>query len=519
LIAFFNLSTAIFIEKLIDILIPSGDNLKIIIALLSWGAILIIRAVVSLLRDESLIKLSFNVQGSLTGVYIRKLLMLPKDFFDGRKTGDLSSRLNDMERIQSSLSNLLGQDVIDILTLICSIIFVLFYNLSIGIFMIGLLPIYFIVIYSVQRKIYKSNHSIMQSFATAESDYLDSLSGISSIKIGNKEGLFFKRIFNGFNKYLKNVKQISSTITRHRTSNDFLGIFALVFIVLFSISAVFSDDMQVGDLVAIVSIVSISFAAITKLAISITKFQETRVAFERAYEVISSPEEYVLESNQPVPITDFSSINIVELSFGFPGQENLFENINFEIKKGSSTFIFGSIGTGKSTLLQILQKFYLANSGEILVNNINLNEINTALWRSQIGVVPQDLKVFNDTIFFNICLDSNFKDNDIIDFCTSYGFDNFFDSLPQQYETIVGETGVRLSGGQKQILAISRALFTKPKFLLLDEPTSSMDYKTENFILCLLKELKENMGILVITHKRELKPFADNIFYLGEAES
>lgn len=512
-ISFFGLSTAIFIEKLIDVLIPSGDNTIVLLALLTWGALLISRSVFIFIRERFLINLSLNIQYFLIKDYLRKILNLPKTFFDTRKTGDLSTRLNDIERIQSSLMRLVGEDIIEVLTLVCAISFIFFYHSQVGFFLITLIPVYFIFIYLVQQRIYNYNNLVMQSYANAESDYLDSVTGISTIKNANKQSIFLKRIFDRFGMYLSNSKKLNLFIANYKISQDLLGILALVYIVLFSVSLVFSGNLQVGDLIAIITIVSISFASVTKLAVSISNFQESRVAFERAYEVISLDDEFEIQAIDKKNDYKLNSINIVNLSFGFPGRENLFEGVSLKIEKGSSTFLFGSIGSGKSTLLQILQKFYSPNSGWIYVNDYQLKNLNTGLWRSLIGVVPQEVKIFNDSVLFNICFDSEFDPEEVIEFCRSYGFDKYFNCLPQEYETILGETGVRLSGGQKQILAISRALFCKPKFLFLDEPTASLDNKTESFILNLLGELKDEIGIFVITHKRELKKFADEVIY------
>ena len=164
-----------------------------------------------------------------------------------------------------------------------------------------------------------------------------------------------------------------------------------------------------------------------------------------------------------------------------------------------------------------MQKYYSPTEGHIIINNnIDLSIINTIEWRNKIGVVPQDTYIFNGTVIQNIAFDVN-EDNieTIINFCNEYGFSKFIEQLPQAYYTIIGEEGINLSGGQKQVIALIRALYKKPKVLLLDEFTSAMDRKTEQFILDLLNKLKSKLTIIFISHRiHSLPKIADRIYVL-----
>jgi ABC-type bacteriocin/lantibiotic exporter with double-glycine peptidase domain len=210
----------------------------------------------------------------------------------------------------------------------------------------------------------------------------------------------------------------------------------------------------------------------------------------------------------------FEKLEIKNLSFRFPGRAQLLQNVNLTVDKGKLIALTGESGCGKSTILQILQRFYLQETGSIFINGtFNLSHISVKSWRKIIAVVPQDVKLFNCSIIENICLSNNEEDWKLVgELCQHHGLLDYFNQFPQGLFTKVGEDGLSLSGGQKQIVALLRALFTKPQLLLLDEATAALDPKTESFILQLLIKLKAHIGILLVKHKESTAKIADEIY-------
>jgi ATP-binding cassette subfamily B protein len=180
--------------------------------------------------------------------------------------------------------------------------------------------------------------------------------------------------------------------------------------------------------------------------------------------------------------------------------------------------IVGESGSGKSTLGQILQRFYSFENGSIKVNNeYELNDIELKSFRNLIGVIPQEINIFNGTVIDNILLGDTVTPETIMEFITQYGFLDYFNQLPQGLATIVGEEGINLSGGQKQIVAFARVLFKKPQFLILDEATSAMDRNTEKFTMELLDMIKPQCAIFFISHRlNTLKNIADEIYVIED---
>lgn len=180
--------------------------------------------------------------------------------------------------------------------------------------------------------------------------------------------------------------------------------------------------------------------------------------------------------------------------------------------------MLGESGSGKSTLLQVLQRFYTPEDGQLLVNGHDWQQIDVPTWRTALGMVPQQIKLFSGTLLDNICLSNTADEAEaIVQFCRAYGFSTYFEQFPQSYLTILGEDGVNLSGGQRQLVALARALYQRPQLLLLDEPTAAMD-RHEQFVLDLLTQLQPQVGVLFITHKAQHSKLADRTYILDDRQ-
>ncbi len=211
---------------------------------------------------------------------------------------------------------------------------------------------------------------------------------------------------------------------------------------------------------------------------------------------------------------NISIIELNQLNFRFPGKSLLFVNINIKLEQGQLTTLFGEIGCGKSTLLSILQRFHKVESGNIFVNGDNWDCYKTNHWRQHVAMVEQHVKLFNATLFENITLSEQPDFQEMKNFCIKYGFDEFFNSLQQGYATVINEGATNLSGGQRQLVALARALYSKPKVLLLDEATAAMGRKAEQFVIDLLNKLKHDMLILFVTHRPQLARHTNRIYII-----
>jgi ATP-binding cassette, subfamily C, bacteriocin exporter len=293
-------------------------------------------------------------------------------------------------------------------------------------------------------------------------------------------------------------------------------------IFVFGISSwmVLVKTLQLGEMVALLSMAGSIMPSINRLVAANIQIQEARVAFDRMFEFTSlPPENGEAIPNEDMGLKSIQQLAIQDVSFRFAGRKQILKNISLELNKGEMIALLGESGGGKSTFTQLLQKFYLPEAGTIEVNGINLNEVNTSVWRDSIGVVPQDIKIFNGNLLYNITLSDPMEDfQKATEFCQAYGFEQYFQSFPQGYLTLLGEEGINISGGQKQLVALARALFRKPQFVILDEATAAMDKNTENFVLQLLLKLKSEMAILLVTHRIKSARMADRVYILEDGK-
>lgn len=511
-IAMLGMAMAIFSQKLIDEILPSKDFKKMITGIILVAFLLFVKIVFTALRDYFLIRQTKDFNNRIIDSFYSALLNLPKPFFDTRKTGDLISRLNDSERVQRVIKIIVGNVIINILITVTSLIFLFYYSWQTGLIAFASIPLYFILVHGFNQRIIKAQKDVMQGYALSESNYISSIQGIASIKNNNGQNLFknINQIIYG--NYQEKAFGLGKINVRLSLLSGIFSVFFLIAILTYTSIEVYNETLLLGELMAILGISGSLLPSMASLALITIPISEAKVAFNRMYEFASLDKEDI----GCIHLASFEKMDIKDLSFRFPGRSQLLKSINISISKNECVAIVGESGCGKSTLAQIIQKFYPVESGSIIINNhFDLKDIFTIDWRTLIGVVPQEITIFSGTVMDNILLGKKEKSNNIKRFCQDYGFDNFINELPQGYATILGEEGINLSGGQKQIIGLMRALYRKPQLLILDEPTSAMDRTKEKFVLELLKQLKSKLTVILISHRiHSLPKIADKIYVI-----
>lgn len=522
ILSFFGLVTALFNQKLLDEIIPNKDKNRLLIGLSLLLVILILKTGLNYLRSHLLLRYakSFNVR--LLYAFYKKLFKLPKLFFDTRKVGEIIARLNDTRRIQGLISYLTAQVAIDGLVFFSSLGVIIYYTWEIGLVVSTVIPVFGLIVFKFQKKIALSQRNVMSGYAAAESHFVDIIGLIEPIKLANKEEFFSKVGKSIYKSFQERMYQLGEVTNTYNWWNELATSIYIVVILLLMSLMVLNSQLKLGEFVAVFSLMVTIISAIGRISMSSIQLQEAFVAFNRMYEfsqMIPDKDDSILENED---LREIKSIQVSNLTFRFPGGGVLLQNINFNLIIGRLTVLVGEVGSGKSILLQLLQQFRSYESGQILVNSVHkLPDIAPSSWLKKIGVVQQNNQLFSGTIIENVILGkiTNEEQTRFTSFCANFDFDNFLNGFPQNYLTFVGEKGCNMSGGQTQMIALMRALYNDPDVLILDEPTSSMDSKTELFTIKLLKKLKSEKIIFMTTHAKNYKEFADTIIHLENGKT
>lgn len=508
---------AVFSQKLVDEVLPAHDTRKLIVGLVLVFVLLQARVFINALRSKLLITQGRDFNNRIIDFFYNRLLHLPKNFFDMRKIGDMVARLNDTRRIQTVISSLAGDAIINALMVIVSLVFLAVYSWQIALIAFLCMPVFFWVIYRHHATIIAQQREVMAGYAMTESNFISTINGIAAIKNFNRQSIFQKINQLLYAAFQGKVFDLGKTQIRIGVLSGTASVVIMLGLIAYSSFQVFNNTLSIGELMAVVGITGSLFPAVASLALIAIPINEAKVAFDRMFEIIGMDggerDEQLIET---VPGTALL-LEISDLSFRFIGRKKLLNDVSMRFERGTISCIVGESGCGKSTLCQILQQFYVPETGTIRLDGIDINNYTPNQWSQLISVVPQDVYVYNGTVLDNICFGVIPKDmNEILEFCKYYGFDKFIAELPQGLMTLVGEEGINLSGGQKQLIAFARALYKPSRILLLDEMTAAMDRQTERTICDLLLRLKKDHIIVFITHRLETARRIGDLTYVIE---
>lgn len=512
-IAAMGLAVPLFSQKLIDDILPGKKIAKLGLGIGLLVFLLLTKELLSIVRQSFLLGQSRDFNIRIIDHFYNHLLRLPQVFFDTRTTGDMTARLNDTIRIQKVISQLAGTVVVDLLTMLTTLGILFTYSWRIALPAALCLPLYFYLVYSFRHKLLDGQRAVMTSYAASESNYISTIQGIGPIRNHNKQDMFSLSNASIYRVYQDRIVNLGKLQIRLGfIANAINALFLGGILVLVALLAI-HGSLRTGELIAVLGLSSALLPAVANLALVSIPLAEARIAFDRMFEFTNSPAEGASADGCP----PFESLRVRHLSFRFPGRRLLLQNIGFEILRGEIIAIMGENGGGKSTLAQLLAKNYTPESGEIIINkDLSLTDLPADAWRQQIATIPQQAHIFNGTVLENIAFeDATAKTEEVIGFIQQLGLDSFIRSLPQSYATQVGETGVKLSGGQKQLIALARALYHRPRLLVMDEATSAMDRNTEKQVLHMLQKMRHHMAIIFITHRLHvLRSFCDRIYIL-----
>lgn len=523
LVSGLSLCTTIFSQQLVDKLLSNPNKERLYVSIGLLGGLLFFRSLLSYVRGHILARQAKNFNIDITTEFYRKLIQMPKRFFDTRKTGDMVARLNDTNRIQQTASMLIGEVSIQFLFAIICVVLLFSYSWIAGSIGVLVIPAILVLVLYFLPELVEGQRRVMVANAQNESNYIDNINAIGVIKLFNRGDYFLSGARDIFTRLQTSVFQMGKIRIRFHLAIDVLATCFLMALIVCGVVLVLQKKMAAGELIAVLQFGVLLMQATLAVALSNIQLQDAKLAFDRMCEFVAEDinddctgKDFSTNGVMKVEDLIFERLEVKQLSFRFAGRRVLLKEIAFSLEKGEIIAIVGESGQGKSTVFQLLQRFYKAEGGAILVNNTNILELDVFKWRKLIGVVTQSPVLISGTILENILL-QKLTDNDVqavVSFCQATGLHDYIIKLPQAYSTVVGEGGLTISGGQKQLICLARCLYHRPQLLLLDEPTSAMDKKMEAFVIELLQTLKSTCGTILISHKDSLTAIADRVYVL-----
>jgi ATP-binding cassette, subfamily B, bacterial len=511
-------------QSVVDTGINTQNIQFVYIVLLAQFMLMFSRSVVEFIRSRILLHISTKINIQLLSGFWQKLMRLPLHYFDTKSTGDILQRLGDQHRIESFLTGSTLSTFFSLFSFVIFAVALLQYNTMVfGIFALGSILYYlWIRIFLKQRR-----NLDYKRFAIASKENtatMQLIQGMQEIKLNNAEQL--KRWeWEGLQANLFKLQFKSLSLSQWQQAGAFfINEGKNILITFFVAKAVIEGSLTLGQMLAIQYIIGQLNSPIEQMIGFVQQLQDAKLSLERLNEIHELPDEAAPSSSaeggeltKRIGYEGSKSITFSNLTFKYPGAGNepVLQNINLHIPSGKVTAIVGTSGSGKTTILKLLQKFYDNYTGEIRIGESNIHNYSPNFWRSVSSSVMQEGFIFNDNIANNITVGDDRPNYErLMQACKIANVQQFVEQLPLGFNTKIGAEGNGISTGQKQRILIARAVYKNPSFLFLDEATNALDANNEKVIMENMQQFFKGRTVVVVAHRLSTVKNADKIVVL-----
>ena len=449
-----------------------------------------------------------------------KILVLPLSYYSNERKGDLMARMNsDVGEVEVAVVSMLELLFREPIAVAINIVSLVYLSPELTLISLFLLPISAFVISRIGKSLKRTAKAGQEQTGLLFSAMEEALSGIRIIKAFNANGFILK----GFKKInLTHQKLITKTFRKKDLSpllNETLGAMVMLLLVWFGGNLILDQKGNglTGEVfMTFIIVFSQLLRPIQGVSSSLANMTKANVSLERINNILEE-DERIIEKPNSIVIKDLNdSVEFNNVSFGY-GQEVVLNSINLSVKKGSSVALVGESGSGKSTMMDLLTRFYDVESGEVLIDGINIKDLTIKSLRSLIGIVSQESILFNTSVTENIAFgDENPSIEKVIEAAKTANAYDFIMGLENGFDTVIGERGNKLSGGQKQRLSIARAVYLDPQILILDEATSALDTESEQLVQSALERIMLGKTTFIIAHRLSTIINAEQIIVLSK---
>jgi len=488
-----------------------------------FAIVLVSQAIFSFFRVYLFAHVSERSMADIRTAVYQKIISLPLPFFEQRRVGELNSRLtSDVAQLQDTLSFTFAEFLRLVLTIVLGTTYLFITSPRLTLFMFATFPVMMLVAIMFGRFIRKKAKQAQDELAASNVVVEETLQAIHVVKAFTNEWFELNRYRTSLNKSVDTTLKVATYRGLFTSFAILLLVGGLVAVLAYGALLVQQGAMSVGELTTFMFFSAFIGGSIGGMSEMYGQLQKTIGASERILEILEEKSE--IEKIEPRVLElprIYGKIQYKNVHFAYPTRSDIavLKGIDMTIGDGQKIALVGYSGAGKSTIVQLLSRYYELNEGEITLDDKPLSTYNLTHLRQQIGIVPQEVILFGGTIRENI-LYGNPKatENDIIDAAKQAYAWQFIEGFPEGLETIVGERGVKLSGGQRQRIAIARAILKNPAILILDEATSSLDAEAEHAIQLALDNLTQNRTTIIIAHRLATIRKADKIYVINEGK-
>ncbi len=507
-------------KPLIDKGFTDQDKTAMIITPLAVMGIFLIRAIASYINETTSTWLSGTIVQTMRNQMFQKLLCMPVAYYDSNNSGRMISRvLFDVTQITDAGFNVITVSVKDGLTIL-GLLGLLFYtDWQLTLFCFFTMPFVLILVRILARRLRKLNRNNQEQYGQLTQVLTEAVNGQKVVKLLDGVAYESQRFAHCASLIKANSVRQSGTSALNSGVSQFLVSIALSCILYFATSRSKASGFTAGDFISFITAMIMILQPMKRITNVTQSLQRGLAAAESVFAFLDKAEEVDTGTVELDHVR--GDLCFHELSFKYPKAENnVLEKINLQIKSGQTVALVGSSGSGKTTMANLIARFYLPQSGKISLDGYDLNEITLSSLRKQIALVSQDVILFNDTIYNNIAYGGNskFSEAEVVQAANLANASEFINKLPNGFATEIGENGTRLSGGQKQRIAIARAILKDAPLLILDEATSALDNQSEKLVQEALERLMENRTTLVIAHRLSTVHHADIIVVMQQGK-
>ena len=519
----FSLSTDVLLETMnyyiSSIIISKGQRMALVFICVMLVFAFFLRNLTTYMASYYMAAVRVNSIKDLRAALYNKILVLPLSFYSKQKKGDIIARITtDLQEIEVSIMNYLDVFIKSPITIIAYFAYMLGVSWELTLFVLCVLPIGGIVIGKIGKSLKKDSKEGMTRLSNIIANIEETISGLRIIKAFNAIGYTnekFEEQNYGYSKLLKYVhrkRDLSSPMS------ELLSAVVISIVLWFGSTLILSGDATItaANFIAYIVVFSQIIPPAKSFSHGFYNLQKGMASAERVFEILDA-DEVIVEKDNAKNISEFKdSIKYNNVVFRY-GKDDVLKNINLTIEKGKMVALVGESGGGKSTMVDLLPRFYDVCEGSITIDGTDIRDYRIADLRNLMGIVSQESILFNDTVHNNIAFGmENATREDVVEAAKVANAHEFIMNLENGYDTYIGDRGMNLSGGQRQRLSIARAVLKNPPILILDEATSSLDTESEKLVQDALAKVMSNRTSVVIAHRLSTIQNADDIVVLAK---